>query len=109
MTSNEMLSTYETLSELTGTMLNAARDGEWEHLATLEQRCRSYVGTLMEAAPIPLNAQEQRAKVAIIRAILQNDAQIRALTEPRLHELQQRLQATRVGQRGMAAYGAQRA
>lgn len=109
MTSNEMLSTYQSLSELTGTMLNAAREGEWECLAGLEQRCRSYVGTLMEAAPIPLTAQEQRAKVAIIRAILQNDAQIRALAEPRLHELQQRLHATRAGQRGTAAYGAQRA
>lgn len=109
MTSTEMLSTYEALSALTGTMLTAAREGEWEHLATLEQRCRSYVGSLTETPSIPLSAQEQRAKVAIIRAILRNDAQIRALTEPRLHELQQRLQMTRQGQRGVAAYGAQRA
>lgn len=109
MTSNEMLSTYETLSALTGTMLNAAREGEWDHLADLEQRCRGYVGSLMEAAPVRLSEQEQRAKVAIIRTILQNDAQIRALTEPRLHELQQRLHMTRAGQRGMDAYGAQRA
>ena len=109
MTSNEMLSTYETLSELTGTMLAAAREGEWDHLAALEQRCRSYVGSLMEAPAIPLSAQEQRAKVAIIRAILQNDAKIRALTEPRLHELQQRLSMARTGQRSVDAYGAQRA
>lgn len=109
MTSNEMLTTYESLSELTGTMLNAARQGEWDELATLEQRCRGYVGSLMQAAPIPLNEHEQRAKVAIIRTILQNDAKIRALTEPRLHELQQRLHMTRTGQRGVAAYGEQRA
>lgn len=109
MTSNEMLSTYEMLSELTGTMLAAAREGEWEHLAALEQRCRSYVGSLMEAAQTPLSEKEQRAKIAIIRAILQNDAEIRALTEPHMHALQQRLHATRMGQRGMAAYGAQRA
>jgi flagellar protein FliT len=109
MTSNEMLTTYESLSELTGTMLNAARDGEWDHLAALEQRCRSYVGSLMQAVPVPLNENEQRAKVAIIRTILQNDAKIRALTEPRLHELQQRLSMTRAGQRSVEAYGAQRA
>ena len=47
--------------------------------------------------------------MAIIRAILQNDAKIRALTEPRLHDLQQRLHTTRSGQRGVDAYGAQRA
>ena len=109
MTSNEMLNTYESLSELTGTMLNAARQGEWDDLAALEQRCQGYVGRLMRTAPVSLNESEQRAKVAIIRAILQNDAKIRALTEPRLHELQQRLTMTRAGRRSVQAYGAQRA
>ena len=109
MTSNEMLATYETLSELTGTMLTAARQGEWDSLAALEQRCRGYVGSLTQATPVRLNENEQRAKVAIIRAILQNDAKIRALTEPRLHELQQRLSMTRTSQRGIEAYGAHRA
>ncbi|MBI3432843.1 MAG: flagellar protein FliT [Hydrogenophilales bacterium] len=109
MTSNEMLATYESLSELTGTMLNAARQGEWDHLATLEQRCQGYVGNLMQAAPVKMNEHEQRTKVAIIRAILQNDAQIRALTEPRLNELQQRLHMLRTSQRSIEAYGAHRA
>ncbi len=109
MTSHEMLTTYESLSELTGSMVNAASEGEWDHLAALEQRCRGYVGSLMQAAPLSLSENEQRTKVAIIRAILQNDAKIRALTEPRLHELQQRLHMTRSGQRGVDAYGAQRA
>jgi flagellar protein FliT len=108
MTSNEMLTAYESLSELTGSMLNAAREGEWDNLAALEQRCQGYVGSLMQAAPVKLSENEQRAKVSIIRAILQNDAKIRALTEPRLHELQQRLSASRAGQRSVEAYGAQR-
>ncbi|HEX7970624.1 MAG TPA: flagellar protein FliT [Thiobacillus sp.] len=109
MTSHEMLAAYESLSELSGTMLIAASQGEWDHLADLEQRCQGYVGSLMQAAPVPLSENEQRTKVAIIRTILQNDAKIRALTEPRLHELQQRLCMTRTGQRGIEAYGAQRA
>lgn len=109
MTSNEMLTTYEALSELTDTMLNAARQGEWEDLAVLEQHCRNHVGNLMQATPVLLNENEQRTKVAIIRAILQNDAKIRALTEPHMHELQQRLHMTHVGQRSVKAYGAQRA
>ena len=109
MTSNEMLATYESLSELTGTMLTAARQGEWDHLAALEQRCQGYVGSLMQAAPMPLNDNERRAKVAIIRAILQNDAKIRALAEPRMNELQQRLHIMRSSQRSVEAYGAQRA
>ena len=109
MTSNEMLTTYESLSELTGSMLNAASEGEWDHLAALEQRCKGYVGSLMQAAPVPMNENDQRTKIAIIRTILQNDAKIRALTEPRMNELQQRLHMTRTGQRSVDAYGAQRA
>ena len=109
MTSNEMLSTYNALSDLTCSMLSAAEQGEWDHLATLEQHCQGHVGSLMHTAPVALTETEQRAKVAIIRAILQNDAKIRALAEPRLHELQQRLSMTRTGQRSIAAYGAQRA
>lgn len=109
MTSNEMLATYESLSALTGTMLDAAREGEWDRLTALEQRCRSYVGSLQEAEPMPLSANDMRTKVAIIRTILQHDAEIRALTEPRLHQLQQRLATTRTARLGLGAYGAQRA
>lgn len=109
MTSNELLATYESLSELTGTMLTAAREGEWDELAALEQRCRGYVGSLQQAAPLKLSEAEMRAKVSIIRTILQHDAQIRALTEPRMHELQQRLALSRTARRSADAYGAQRA
>lgn len=109
MTSTEMLTTYELLSELTGSMLDAARLGEWDQLAELEQRCRGHVGSLTQTKPIPLSEKEQRTKIAIIRTILQNDAKIRALTEPRMHELQQQLHMTRTGQRSISAYGSQRA
>lgn len=108
MTSHEMLSTYKTLTEITGVMLDAARQGEWDHLAELEQRCRGHVSSLMQAAPVPLSESEQRARIASIRAILQNDAEIRALAEPRLNELQQRLHMIRTGRQGAQAYAAQR-
>jgi flagellar protein FliT len=105
MTSIEILSTYQTLSELTDTMLSAARQDEWDRLAALEQRCQSYVENLAQAAPVKMNPNEQSTKVAIIRTILQNDAKIRALAEPHMHELQQRLYSTRTNQRSIQAYG----
>ena len=109
MTSNDMLTIYATLSDLTNTMLNAAQQGEWDHLAELEQNCRGHVGHLMQATQVQLNENEQRTKVAIIRAILQNDAKIRALAEPHMHDLQQRLSMARTGRHSVEAYGAQRA
>lgn len=105
MTSIEILSTYQTLSELTDTMLTAARSDEWDRLAVLEQRCKHYVDHLAQAAPVKMNTNEQSTKIAIIRTILQNDAKIRALAEPRMHELQQRLSMTRANQRSIQAYG----
>lgn len=107
MTHTEMLDTYEALSELTGTMLIAARRGEWDELTALEQHCSVHVDKLKLAGPIPLSESEQRAKVAIIRTILQNDARIRALAEPRLHELQERIGLARNGQAGARAYASQ--
>jgi flagellar protein FliT len=108
MNSLEMLATYETLHELSDSMLHAANEGDWDELACLEKCCQNYVSKLMLAAPVELAPQEQRTKVTLIRDILQNDARIRALTEPRLEELQQRLHMIRNGQRGLQAYGEQR-
>jgi flagellar protein FliT len=88
-------------------MLDAARQGEWDQLAALEKRCQGYVGRLMQAKPMTLSENEQRTKVSIIRTILQNDAKIRAFTEPHLHELQQRLNMAHLAQRSIRAYGAQ--
>jgi flagellar protein FliT len=106
MSTQEVLSTYETVSEITRVMATAASEGEWDRLAALEANCKSHVGKLMQAAPTPMSEGEQRAKVAIIRSILQNDAKIRACTEPHLHALQQRLKTVQLAQRGIRAYGA---
>lgn len=105
MTSIDILTTYQTLSDLSDTMLNAARQDEWDRLAALEQHCQIHVGKLMQAAPVRMDINEQRTKIAMIRTILQNDAKIRALTEPHMHALQQRLTDTRTVQRSIQAYG----
>lgn len=105
MTSIEILDTYQMLSELMDTMLCAAREDEWDRLALLEQRCQSYVDNLAQAGSVAMSSNEQSAKIAIIRSILHNDAQIRALAEPRMHELQRRLNLIRTNQRNIQAYG----
>ena len=59
MTSTEMLSTFEALSELTGTMLVAARQGEWDEVATLEARCRDHIGSLQQTGSVALNGSRR--------------------------------------------------
>ncbi len=109
MTSIEILNMYESLCELTGSMLVAARLGEWDQLTELEQQCQPYVSNLMQSTPLSMSESEQRTKISVIRAILKNDAKIRALVDPHMNALQQRLGANQKHQRGVDAYGEQRA
>jgi flagellar protein FliT len=89
MTGTDIIATYETLSSLTGNMLNAAQKNDWDGLASLEQVCQTHIRKLTAFPALgALSAPQQQRKIEVIREILENDAQIRNLTEPRLAELQ---------------------
>ena len=83
MTSQEIISLYENVADITDQMLAAARSSDWERLAALESRCSSQVDLLRNAEPLaPLTGAVRERKVRIIRKILEDDRQIRSLTEP---------------------------
>ncbi len=89
MTASEILSTYEILSALTGDMLDAARQADWDQLALLEQACQPHIAALtVHDTPRALSGAELQRKLKVIRKILADDAKIRDLTEPWLAELQ---------------------
>lgn len=90
-----MIAAYEALSELTGDMLLAAQQGDWDQLTELERHCQASVNRLMAHAPVvKLNEHEQQRKLEVIRKILADDAQIRDLAEPRLAKLMNLLRGT---------------
>lgn len=97
MTSAENLAAFESISSLTGEMKEAARGGEWERLAGLEQSCADVVTQLRTAPPVRLPADMQRRKVELIHKILADDAEIRAFAEPWMKQVQ-----TLLGNAGMA-------
>lgn len=89
MNSSQIIATYETILDLTGQMLKAAQDSDWDLLVSLEQDCRISVEKLMADNPAqPLTGQLQRRKVEIIRQVLADDAEIRNITEPWMVQLQ---------------------
>lgn len=106
MTGTDIISTYETLSSLTGNMLSAAQRNDWDGLTSLEQVCRGHIQTLT-AVPVQekLSTPQQRRKIEVIRKILADDAQIRNLTEPRLADLQKILHGHSQMKSAAAAYG----
>lgn len=89
MNSTQIIAVYEDIGIVTGQMLQAAHDSDWDLLVTLEKKCKNLVERLIAAEPRePLSGQLQQRKVEIIRQVLADDAKIRNLTEPWMQQLQ---------------------
>lgn len=84
-----LLHLYESIARLSHHMVAASAAGDWARVGELEAQCRSLIATLKAAAAIrPLGRDEQRRRVELLRAILADDAQIRARSEPWLQQLE---------------------
>ena len=80
---------YESISRLSRTMVAAAERSDWESLAAAERICGLVIERL-EAFGDPvsqLDADGRRRRMAILRDVLDDDAQIRRYTEPSLHRI----------------------
>lgn len=98
---------YESLSNLTGRMLVAANEGEWDQLIELEQQCSRRISDI-RTTDDELAADEatRKRKIQLIRQILANDAQIRSRTEGWMHQLKRIMQSNKQEQRLNKTYGA---
>ncbi len=107
MNSEQVISLYETVNELTGKMLLAAQSRDWENLAALESDCASHVQTLKAGEPVVVLTGPIRArKVEIIHQILAHDREIRNLTTPWMAELSALINSSGASRKLSAAYGA---
>ncbi|MGZ0018055.1 flagellar protein FliT [Nitrosomonas sp. wSCUT-2] len=95
MNSSQTLMTYNAILTITGKMLIAAQNSEWDQLTKLEKECRQLTELLIINDPEPiLDEQLLQKKVKIIHQILADDAQIKAITEPWLKKLEDMLNTT---------------
>ena len=104
MTSAETLEAFQSISNLTGEMKEAARIGEWARLAGLEQSCAAVVAQLRSAQTERLPPEMQRRKVELIHKILADDAEIRTYTEPWMRRVQTLLGGASMARRVHQAY-----
>lgn len=87
--SMRLLQRYETLAQISRRMLDASRDDDWTQVARLERRCVQLIDELKAALKLAsLSAAEQRQRIAYLRSILADDAEIRARAEPWLTQLE---------------------
>ncbi len=109
MKSEEVIALYESVADITTQMLAAARMGDWEHLAELESRCSHQVEMLKASEPATqLRAMERERKVRLIKKILEDDRQIRDLTEPWMARLSAMISSAGTERKLAHAYGATR-
>jgi flagellar protein FliT len=89
-----LLSYYQAIEKASQDMLEAARQGNWDHVLKLEGACALLISQLKhQAAEKPLGEDEAQFKSRIMQRILVNDAEIRQLAEPWLDELDDLLAA----------------
>lgn len=108
MDNQEILSLYEAVADITDKMLAAARSGDWEQLAALESHCSSQVEIIKQndQQRPPLTATARERKVKIIKKILDDDRQIRDITEPWMAQLTAMINSTGTERKLSQAYGA---
>jgi flagellar protein FliT len=103
---NHILSLYESVATISGAMLLAARDHDWNLLAELESRYSATIERIKAALPDgPLPDEERLRKVQLIQKILDDDRAIRDITQPWLRELQQLIFNTGTQRKLAQAYG----
>jgi len=107
MSTQNVISNYESLSSLTGKMRNAALGGEWDTLVGLEQQCSRQVAQMRSFDQnATLDETARRHKIQLIKKILADDAEIRNRTENWMGQLQRIMQSNRQEQRLNQSYGA---
>ncbi|MBI5659689.1 MAG: flagellar protein FliT [Nitrosomonadales bacterium] len=102
---DQVIESYESLASIMGKMREAAAQGEWDRLVELEKQCGLRVEAMKarnEAAAPDENTRLR--KVALIRKILADDAEIRNYTEPWMAQLQRILRSAGQERRLQRAY-----
>ena len=87
MTSNDVLSMYENITGMTNKMVVAARSSDWDGLDTLENQCASAASMTMSGSVPALAGASRLRKIDLLKQILANDREIRAITEPWMTQL----------------------
>jgi flagellar protein FliT len=101
----QIIAEYSEIAAITRRMLEAARSSEWDNLIELERGCGRHFARLFEIGGAQPDDPDYRSrKAALIRGILDDDAEIRLLVEPWLAQLSTLIGSTQQQSRLQRAY-----
>ena len=105
MDGEQVISMYNAILVITDKMLTAAENSQWDELISLEQECKQLTKALSkEESGTLLDRELLQHKISIIHQILDDDAQIRAITEPWMNRLQEMLNTSKQSRNLQQAY-----
>lgn len=83
---------FETMSNISGDMVQAAASGDWDRLVELERNIAELRAALAAAeGDANLSEDERARKVALIKQILADDRAVRGYTEPWMEQIRRYL------------------
>jgi flagellar protein FliT len=88
------LELYENIARATQRMVEAARALDWEALGAAQRDCLELVQRAGSLGAGVLDAEARARKAQLMRTMLRNDAELRALAHPELARLDALLQAS---------------
>ena len=92
---HSLLDYYKAIERTSQQMLVAAHAEDWDQVVRLEGACAVLIAQLKHASESRTLGRDERAlKSRIMQRILFNDAEIRTLTEPWLHDLSRMMGAS---------------
>lgn len=100
---------YRSIAESSRRMLDAARTSDWDALVDAERECARRVDALrksQQSDAAPIDGDDERYRMRLLREILAHDAEIRELTTPWLKRLEQLIAGASFERRLGKAYGA---
>lgn len=106
----DIVALYREVERLTGNMLSAAHQQDWERLMTLEAGCANCIESIKGCAvPVVLSEEARLQKVSLLKSILANDREIRKLTDPWMQRVSQLLETANAECRVRRIYGSNEA
>jgi flagellar protein FliT len=107
MNEEEIISLYRAVVTLTEQMLAAARAGDWEKIVALEASRAGHVEILRNCEPpTALSGTARESKLKLIRRILEDEREIRTISQLRMANLSGMMATLGVERRLSQAYGA---
>lgn len=103
----QVVERYRRMAEASGRMVSAARDDDWDRVCVLEKDCARIVAELSSMGDLsPSDPDLRQQKIALMRRVLADDAEIRQLSEPWMAKLDAMMRTSENVGRVQRAYGA---